>query len=85
MDIFSSIFWQIPIGNTFLSSTHFEGATPFKVQVSFDNPIFESQIDANDPDKWLNLLEGYFCSIIFAIRKILLLHSLRLPPMSRNG
>jgi hypothetical protein len=33
---------------------------PFKVQVNFDIPIFEGQIDAEALDKWLNLLEGYF-------------------------
>ena len=33
---------------------------PFKVQVNFEIPIFEGQIDANAVDKWLNLLEGYF-------------------------
>jgi hypothetical protein len=33
---------------------------PFKVQINFDIPIFEGQIDADVVDKWLNLLEGYF-------------------------
>jgi hypothetical protein len=34
-------------------------ATPLKVQVNFDIPLFERQIDAYVVDKWLNLLEGY--------------------------
>ena len=36
------------------------GVAPFKVQINFDIPIFEGQIDADVVDKWLNLLEGYF-------------------------
>jgi hypothetical protein len=39
---------------------HFTSATPFKVQVNFDIPLFEGQIDANALEKWLNLLEGYY-------------------------
>jgi hypothetical protein len=38
---------------------HLEGATPFKVQVNFDIPLFEGQIDAYALEKWLNLLQGY--------------------------
>ena len=40
------------------SSGHFGGTSPFKVQVNFDIPVFEDQIDADALDKWLNLLEG---------------------------
>ena len=39
---------------------HFGGVTPFKVQVNFDIPLFEGQIDADALEKWLSLLEGYF-------------------------
>jgi hypothetical protein len=39
---------------------HFRSATPFKVQVNFDIPLFEGQIDADALEKWLNLLEGYY-------------------------
>jgi len=61
------------------SSGHFGGTSPFKVQVNFDIPIFEGQIDADALDKWLNLLEGYFFvhnfsdseMIIFALLKSL--------------
>jgi hypothetical protein len=42
------------------SSTHFGGTSPFKVDVNFDIPVFEGQIDVDALDKWLNLLEGYF-------------------------
>jgi hypothetical protein len=42
------------------SSNHFGGATPFKVQVNFDIPVIEGQIDADALEKWSNMLEGYF-------------------------
>jgi hypothetical protein len=53
------------------SRDHFGGTSPFKVQVNFDIPIFEGQIDADALEKWLNLLEGYFsCSQFFHREKI---------------
>ena len=39
---------------------HFSSATPFKVQVNFDIPLFEGQIDVDALEKWLNVLEGYY-------------------------
>jgi hypothetical protein len=42
------------------SNDHFGGTSPFKVQVNFDIPVFEGQIDAETLEKWLTLLEGYF-------------------------
>ena len=42
------------------TSSPFGGATPFKVQVNFDIPLFEGKIDADALEKWLSLLEGYF-------------------------
>jgi len=42
------------------SSGHLGGTSPFKVQVNFDIPVFEGQIDAEALEKWLTLLEGYF-------------------------
>jgi hypothetical protein len=47
----------LPTGEASSSGGH---ATPFKVQVNFDIPLFEGLIDADVVDKWLNLLEGYF-------------------------
>jgi hypothetical protein len=41
------------------TSNPFGGATLFKVQVNFDMPLFEGQIDVDALEKWLNLLEGY--------------------------
>ena len=43
-----------------LSSSHFGGATPFKVQVNFEINIFDGEIDVDTLEKWLNLLKGYF-------------------------
>jgi hypothetical protein len=41
-------------------SNLFGGATPFKIQVSFDIPIFEGHKDVDTLEKWLNILEGYY-------------------------
>ena len=61
MENFSHILQCLPIASDACSSSgHFGGTTPFKVQVNFDIPVFEGQIDADALDKWLNLLEGYF-------------------------
>jgi hypothetical protein len=57
MDNFAQILRRLPTGDTSSSSGH---ATPFKVQVNFDIPLFEGLIDVDVVDKWLNLLEGYF-------------------------
>ena len=60
MDKFSHISLRLSISDAYSSNNHYRGATPFKVQVKFDIPIFEGQIDAYAVDKWLNLLEWYF-------------------------
>ena len=57
MDNFVQILQRLPTGNASASSSHSRGATPFKVQVNFDIPIFEVQIDANVVYRWLNILE----------------------------
>jgi hypothetical protein len=57
MDSFMQILQQLPIGNTSSSN---RGAAPLNVQINFDIPIFEGQIDTDAVEKWLNLLEGYF-------------------------
>jgi hypothetical protein len=43
MDNFAQILRRLPTGDTSSSSGH---TTPFKVQVNFDIPLFEGQIDA---------------------------------------
>jgi hypothetical protein len=61
MENFSHILQCLSIAaRTSSSSDHFGGTSPFKVQVNFDIPIFEGQIDVDALEKWLNLLEGYF-------------------------
>jgi hypothetical protein len=57
MDGFAKILRRPPTGD---ASSSNGGATPFKVQINFDIPIFEGHIDADMVDKWLNMLEGYF-------------------------
>jgi hypothetical protein len=57
MDIFAQILRWLPTGDASSSSG---GTTPFKVQINFDIPIFEGQIDTDVVDKWLNLLDEYF-------------------------
>ena len=57
MDKFSHILWRLLTGDTSSSSSHSRGATPFKVQVNFDIPIFEVQIDVDVGDMWLNMFE----------------------------
>jgi hypothetical protein len=47
MDNFSQILQRLPTGDTSSSNSHSGGTTPFKVQVNFDIPIFEGQIDAD--------------------------------------
>jgi hypothetical protein len=60
MDKFSQILQRLPTSGASTSNIHYGGATPFKVQVKFDIPIFDVQIDACVVDRWLNILEGYF-------------------------
>ena len=57
MDNFAQILRRLSTSDTPTSNG---GATPFKVYINFDIPIFEGQIDVDVVDKWLNLLEGYF-------------------------
>jgi hypothetical protein len=60
----------LPIASGASSSRdHFGGTSPFKIQVNFDIPIFEGQIDADALDKWLNMLEGYFSVHNFSDKK----------------
>jgi hypothetical protein len=70
MENFSHILQRLSIAtNTSSSSDHFGGTSPFKVQVNFDIPIFEGQIDVDALEKWLNLLEGYFSVQFFFDRE----------------
>jgi hypothetical protein len=67
---FSHILQCLPIATgAYSSSDHFGGTSPFKVQVNFDIPVFEGQIDTKALEKWLNLLEGYFSVHNFSDRE----------------
>jgi hypothetical protein len=79
MENFAHILQHLSIATgTSSSSDHFGGTSPFKVQVNFDIPIFEGQIDADALEKWLNLLEGYFSVQNFSTGKRSPSHSSRL-------
>jgi len=51
MDSFAQILQWPPRGDTSASNSDSGNATPFKVQVNFEIPIFEGQIDADVIDK----------------------------------
>ena len=59
MEKVSHILQWLPTGVASTSSSHSGGANPFKLQLKFDIPIFEGQIDVDFVDRWLNLLEEY--------------------------
>ena len=80
MDKFSRILRRLPTGDASSSSSHSGGATPFKVQVNFNIPIFEGLIDADTVDKWLNLLEGYFSVHDFSNRENITFALLKVAP-----
>jgi len=80
MDIFSQILQRIPKGDASASNSYSGNATPFKVQVNFEIPIFEGQIETNVVDKWLNLLEGYFFVHDFSSREKIIFRSSQSSP-----
>jgi hypothetical protein len=82
MDNFAQILRRLPTGEASSSSGH---ATPFKVQVNFDIPLFEGLIDADVVDKWLNLLEGYFSVHNFSDRENITFALLKVFPMLKTG
>ena len=77
---FAQILQRLPIGGASASSSHSGGVTPFKVQVNFDIPIFEGQIDAHVIDRWLNLLEGYFSVLDFSDKEKIIFSLLKDAP-----
>ena len=55
MDSFAQILLRMSTTTSAYSmSSQFGDATPFKVQVNFDIPLFEGHIDADALDNWLN-------------------------------
>ena len=81
MDNFSQILYQLPkTSNASTSSSHSGSMPPFKVQINFNIPIFEGQIDADALEKWLNLLEGYFLVYNFFNREKITFSLLKVVP-----
>ena len=62
---------------------HFASATPFKVQVNFDIPLFEGKIDVDYLEKWLKFSEAYFYVQIFYDNKKITFMLLKVMPHVR--
>jgi hypothetical protein len=76
MENFSHILqWLLITTCAYSSSDHFGSTLPFKVQVNFDIPVFEGQIDAKALEKWLTLLEGYFSVHNFSDKEKITFHT----------
>ena len=84
MDKFAKILQRLPTYGASASNSHSGGTTPFKVQVNFDIPIFEGQIDADDVDIWLNFLEGYFLVHDFSDREKIIFSLLKISPRVKD-
>ena len=67
-----------------LTSNHFENVIPFKVQVKFDIPLFEGQVDVDSLDKWLNVLEGFFSIHNFSSKENVTFALLTMVPHVKN-
>eukprot|EP00253_Pinus_taeda_P014786 PITA_14786 len=80
MDSFVQILQLLPRGDASASNNYSGNATPFKVQVNFEIPIFEGQIDTDAVDKWLNMLDGYFCVHEFSSREKIVFALLKAAP-----
>jgi hypothetical protein len=81
MDSFAQILRRLPTGEAFSPNG---GASPLKVQINFDTPIFEVQIDAYAIDKWLHLLEGYFYVHNFSNREKIMSVLLKVIPRVKD-
>eukprot|EP00253_Pinus_taeda_P022154 PITA_22154 len=80
MDSFAQILQRLPRGDASASSRYSGNATPFKVQVNSEIPIFKGKIDADAVDKWLNLLDGYFFVHEFSSREKIVFALLKAAP-----
>jgi hypothetical protein len=82
MEKFAQILRQLPIGEASSSSGH---ATPFKVHVNFDIPLFEGILYADVVDKWMNLLEGHFSVNNFSNREKITFVLLKVVPHVKDS
>jgi hypothetical protein len=81
MDSFAQILQWLPTCNASSSNV---GIAPFKVQIKFNIPIFEGQIDTYVVEKWLNLLEGYFSVHNFSNREKITFSLLKVIPLVKD-
>jgi hypothetical protein len=81
MESFAQILRRLPTSD---ASSSNRGIAPFKVQINFDIPIFEGQIDVDVVDKWLNLLEGYFFVHNFSNRENITFVLLKVVPRIKD-
>ena len=85
MDNFTHILrWILEAATAPSTSSRFGDATPFKVQVNFDIPLFEGNINADSLDNWLNVLEGYFSVHNFSDREKITFALLKAVPHVQN-
>ena len=85
MDSFAQILRRMPaVASASSTSSRFGDATPFKVQVNFDIPLFEGNIDVDALDNWLNVLEGYFSVHNFSDREKITFVLLKAVPRVQN-
>jgi len=77
-------FSEYPKGDASSSNSYSGNATPFKLQVNFEIPIFEGQIDVDVVDKWLNLLEGYFFVHDFLSQEKIIFTLLKATPNAKD-
>ena len=74
----------MPTASASSMSIQFVDETPFKVQVNFDIPLFEGNIDVDALGNWLNVLEGYFFVHIFSNREKITFALLKVVPRVKN-
>ena len=75
---------MMAVANAPSMNIHFGDATPFKVQVKFDIPLFEGNIDVDVVDKFLNVLEVYFYVHNFSNRENITFALLKEVPHVKN-
>jgi len=85
MDSFAQILQWLPRCDILASNSYSGNATLFKVQVNFEIPIFEGQIDADAVDKWLNILYGYFSVHEFSNREKIVFALLKAAPHVKDS